>query len=486
MGLVVPLWPVPNRVLHACRAAQARASFVVLCPSRLPVATRALFPWEPLAALEVLRSPQALDFTYDAPVGGLGVSQTLALDRPERFLHLVVGLATEGVPPGARHAWLGGHWGMLAPASAVDSYQGPYFADHARFVWRGHGVRYVATLHTFGERATTALLGRIVASLVPAARLAPAKQPPYSVEVGSGPDALAADTAGVWAATRGTLAGDLNGRLIRLDSRLLRPSVWPVLSPKGIRVAVGQGAVWTLGYSVTPDGQNLTPPELARVDPGTGRVIDQVSLGPGEATGLAIGAGSVWVTMVGRDPPFRAFVIRVDPGTMRIRTRTPVGRGAASLAVSGRSVWVVNSASNTVSRLDTISSRLLSTLPVGRHPFAIAASSGSIWVSNTADGTVSRIDAHLNRVTATISVGRAPYGVASDSHDVWVAVLGADTVVRIDANNNRITGRDNVHGGPLAIATTGRLVYVTLNTNELILRIDPTTLSPRRSPSSSR
>jgi YVTN family beta-propeller protein len=367
---------------------------------------------------------------------------------------------------------------MLAPASAADRYQGPYFADHVRFVWREHRVRYVATLHTFGEAVTTALLGRIVASLVPAARLAPVKRPPHSAEVGSGPDALAADIMGVWVATQGTSGDSLNGRLIRLDPVSLRPSVRPAVPPKGIRIVVGQGAVWTLGYGVTPDGQNLTPPELERVDPGTGRVTGRVGLGPGEVTGIAIGAGSVWVIKVGPYPRYPAFVVRVDPGTMRIRTRTPVGRGAATLAVTGRSVWVVNAAANTVSQVDASTGRLFSTVPVGRHPFAIAVGSGSIWVSNAADGTVSRIDPRVDRVTATIAVGRAPYGVAAGTHDVWVAVLGAGKVVRIDARSNRITGRVNVHGDPLAIAATGRFVYVTLNADGLVLRIDPTNLFP--------
>jgi hypothetical protein len=89
-GRVVPgvqLWPVSRPVIRACRAAQARASFVVLCPSRLPIATRSMFPWEAPSALAVLTSRKTLDISYAAPVGGLGTFQTLVLDRPERFLH---------------------------------------------------------------------------------------------------------------------------------------------------------------------------------------------------------------------------------------------------------------------------------------------------------------------------------------------------------------------------------------------------------------
>jgi hypothetical protein len=81
----------------------------------------------------------------------LGPPGHLALDRPDRFLHFVVGLATEGIPTGARRVRLGGRWGMLAPASAVDSYQGAYFANHVRFVWREHGVRYVEVRATWDD-----------------------------------------------------------------------------------------------------------------------------------------------------------------------------------------------------------------------------------------------------------------------------------------------------------------------------------------------
>jgi YVTN family beta-propeller protein len=474
----VPLWPVPAQVVRACHDAQAHASFVVLCPSRLPRATEELVPWEPPFALEAAGQPEALDFSYSAPEAGLGTARTLALNGPERFLHFVVGLATQGVPPGARPARLGGRSGMLAPATAVDSYQGAYFANHVRFVWRERGVRYVATLHTFGERGTTSLLDRIIAGLVPANKLPAVEQPPESALVGPAPTGVAADANGVWVATVGALSTGLNGQLLHLDRVSLHPTAQPTVRPKGIRLAIGESSVWTVSYDVTPDGQHLTPPELARVNPTTARVTARLGLGPGEGAGVAVGAGSVWISIDGLYPWASGAVLRIDPVTMQVRTRTPVGRGAASLALDGSSIWVANSISNTVSRLTSSSGlHTAATVPVGHHPYGVAVGSRSVWVTNVADGTVSRIDPRSNRVTATIPVGRAPYGVTTERHGVSVAVLGSGTLVRIDPNTNRVTGRLALRGDPLAIATDGRLLYVTINTDGLLLRIDPATVS---------
>ena len=474
-GGTVPLWPVPFVVVQACRQAQSHASFVVLCPSRLPRATSAAPPWEPPSALQVTNSTDDLEFSYGAPAAGLGVAKTLALDQPDRFLHFVVGLATEGIPRGARRARLGGRVGMLAPASAVASYQGAYFGDHVRFVWREHGVLYVATVHTFGQQPTTKLLGQIVARLVPAAQLKAPQRPPDSALVGPSPTGVAIDANSVWVATAGVIASGLNGRLVRIDPVSLRASVRPSVRPKAVRVAVGDGAVWTVGYGVAPDGLSLTPPELARIDPRTGRVAARLSLGRGEGTGIAVGAGSIWVSMVGTDPRSLGRVLRVDPSAMRVVASRRVGRGPASLATDGQSIWVVNATANTVTRLNAITGRPTATVAVGHHPFDVAVGSGSVWISNVADGTISRIDPATNRVIATIPVGAAPYGVATDSRGVWVAVLGNGTVVRIDPQTNAVTGRENVPGDPLAIATDGHVLYVTLNNDGLVLRIRPAT-----------
>ncbi len=467
----VPLWPVPGAVIRACRQAQARASFPVLCPARLPRASRGDLAWDSPSPLEVTRSPEDLVFGYSAEAAGLGPAQALALDGPDRFLHLVIGLATQGVPPGARRARLGGHWGMLAPASSVENYAGAYFANHVRFVWREHGVAYLATLHTFGAHATTALLGRIVAGLVPAGKLGVADQRLARAAVSPAPAALAANGTGVWVGTRGDNGDALNGQLVHIDPLTMRTDRRALIPPKGIRVAVGAGAVWALSYDVSADGQSLTPPQLTRIDPISARVTGHLALGPGEASAIAVAPGAVWVATIASDRHSSGTVLQIDPATLRVRTRAAVGRGPASLAIGDGSVWAVNAAANTVSRLDAGTGRVAATVPIGRHPFGIAVGRGAVWVANVDDGTVSRIDASSNRITATIQVGRAPYGVATDSRGVWVAMLGSGVLVRIDPQTNRLAERVDVHGDPLALATAGARLFATVNTDGLVLRL---------------
>jgi YVTN family beta-propeller protein len=45
-----------------------------------------------------------------------------------------------------------------------------------------------------------------------------------------------------------------------------------------------------------------------------------------------------------------------------------------------------------------------------------------VWVANTASGTVSRIDPVTNEVVATIKVGNAPSGITFGDDAVWVSV----------------------------------------------------------------
>jgi YVTN family beta-propeller protein len=59
---------------------------------------------------------------------------------------------------------------------------------------------------------------------------------------------------------------------------------------------------------------------------------------------------------------------------------------------------------------------------VGERPSATAVGEGAVWVGNTGSGTVSRIDPATNEVVETISLGNAPAGIALGGDLLWVAV----------------------------------------------------------------
>ena len=55
----------------------------------------------------------------------------------------------------------------------------------------------------------------------------------------------------------------------------------------------------------------------------------------------------------------------------------------------------------------------------------------NIWVANSDSGTVSKINPVSNAVTATVNVGSYPRGVAFDGTNIWVTNVGSGTVSKI-------------------------------------------------------
>ena len=67
----------------------------------------------------------------------------------------------------------------------------------------------------------------------------------------------------------------------------------------------------------------------------------------------------------------------------------------------------------------------------------MAAIGDTVWIANTATGTVSRIDARRRAVVATVHVGVRPYAIAADSQGAWVAVLGRPVMMHTASASSR-------------------------------------------------
>jgi hypothetical protein len=334
----IRLVPVPDALIAACQRAQRRASHPFLCPSRLPRPYRHYLPLRPVAFGAAFLAHQAVvDVSY-ATDHGRG--------HPDEFLHFVVGRATEGVPGNARPARLGGRRGLLAPASSVSSYVGPYFANHVRFLWREHGVRYVATLHLFDsdERATEVLLDRILRTLRPAGeltRVRPGGPRATRIQVHPGPSELVLDASDPYVTSRGTDHAP-GSRVTRIEAGALAASPLEAVPEQGVFVAAGEGALWAAGSSRSSDPDAFTPPRLVRIDPTSGRMLARRELGRdplSAATGIVAGAGSVWVALTDFGDGDAGWVWRLDPlarGVIaRLRETAERDGGGGELGVDG-------------------------------------------------------------------------------------------------------------------------------------------------------
>jgi YVTN family beta-propeller protein len=122
---------------------------------------------------------------------------------------------------------------------------------------------------------------------------------------------------------------------------------------------------------------------------------------------------------------------------------------AATVAVAGDVLVVVNKSADSASLVDPSTLEVLATLPTGHGPHEAAASPDGRTVFVTDYGTgdepgssITVLDVRERRVVATYDLGdfRRPHGieVSSDGTRVWVTCEGSQAVVELNAESGEI------------------------------------------------
>ena len=120
---------------------------------------------------------------------------------------------------------------------------------------------------------------------------------------------------------------------------------------------------------------------------------------------------------------------------------------------SGKSeIFVVNSASGTVSVLSDSNNKVLTTVTVGQSPYRDLYDSGKseVFIANYGANSVSVISDKKNSVVATVTVGTSPSSFAYDSGkgEMFVANSGSNDVSVISDSNNTVLATVTVGTGP--------------------------------------
>ncbi|MFZ4539695.1 PEP-CTERM sorting domain-containing protein [Propionivibrio sp.] len=153
----------------------------------------------------------------------------------------------------------------------------------------------------------------------------------------------------------------------------------------------GNGVLWSAGWA---NGS------LSRYDPATGISTDH-NVGGG-SYGLAVDSkGNVY------NGHLNNAVSKLDSAGNLLWTKTYAGgnqnRGIA--VTPDDNVWIANSGTNTVSRLNS-DGILLQTITVEMNPMGISVDSkGKVWAVNYGSGSASRIDPATNLVDLTVELG---------------------------------------------------------------------------------
>jgi peptide/nickel transport system substrate-binding protein len=184
-------------------------------------------------------------------------------------------------------------------------------------------------------------------------------------------------------------------------------------------------------------------------------------------SGMAADADAVWVTNSTSNT-----VSRIDRRTRAV-TPIPVGAGPTGIAIGAGAVWVANGGDSTVSRIDP-ATNLVSSVRVAPGPSGVVVAGGSVWVTNALNASVTRLDPDTSAVLGTLPVGAGPTGIASGLGSLWVTNQGDGTVSRIDPATRTALGAPiRVGNGPTGIAVGAGAVWVANTIDGSLSRIAP-------------
>lgn len=101
---------------------------------------------------------------------------------------------------------------------------------------------------------------------------------------------------------------------------------------------------------------------------------------------------------------------------------------ACSAQAAGPYIWVANSGSDTVSKVDTSTDSVAATISVGVFPYSVTVAQDYVYVGNRNSKTISKINKATDEVEATIYMDYHPVAMALGA-DGYIYAVVKDTVV---------------------------------------------------------
>jgi YVTN family beta-propeller protein len=204
-----------------------------------------------------------------------------------------------------------------------------------------------------------------------------------------------------------------------------------VANPFGVAFDPTRGNVWVA---------DATGGTVTVVDSTTGGVLAVTSTGGTSPDGVCFDGVNMWVANSSSNN-----VTKLNGATFAVMGVFPVLKNPLTCAVDTVTgeIWVTNQGSNQVTVLN-LSGALVTNLAVGTHPSGIAFDGTNMWVANQGSNNVWKIVGSTFATAAITAVPAGPrgviYGVGAGTPYVWVINSTAGKLTQIKAATAVVTG----------------------------------------------
>lgn len=135
-----------------------------------------------------------------------------------------------------------------------------------------------------------------------------------------------------------------------------------------------------------------------------------------------------------------------------------------SASLLSQTIYVVNSQSRTLSKIDTVSDELNNSFALlGNVPNKMLIAENALYVLNSADNTISKYDkdSGANLGNYLIEVGSNPWDLVLYEGYFYITGLISNKVYKMDAGNYQVVGSIALNTAPEALIVKGGKLYVT-------------------------
>ena len=222
--------------------------------------------------------------------------------------------------------------------------------------------------------------------------------------------------------------------------------------------------------------------KVAIVDLHTFRVLDHLSLS-GRPTRLALQPDErlLWVGQTGTGSTENALeVIDTVIGKAVARVPLPAGHHEFAFSEDGRSAYVSNRQSATLSVMDAGTLTLVRDIPLGFEPLGLMAvpKESSLWIVDAKAGRVHRYDLQGNpRDVLSIEPGLGPGKLTPDGRYVLIVNPSQHRLYVLDAATGRERHRLTISGQPYDVMFSAQYAYVRTLESEQVAMVPLASLS---------